>query len=180
MSDWPSEPTQWGTNTVLIGISNDLALASQLRSVVSFSANPASTAWPAANRAILVPFRLPSLTVIYQAIVGCGATAAGNFDVGIYDKFGNRIVSGGATAKTNSTEAVVNLTDTTLGVGTYYMALAADGTNNYMAYAPAQVGLVKAIGVRQASTAYVLPATVTFETAASAFVPVFGLLASAK
>ncbi len=137
---------------------------------------PSSTAWPSANRAILIPFRLPKQMTVYQAIVGCGATGGGNFDVGIYDLSGNRIVSGGTTARAASSEVIVNITDTPIGPGVYYMALSSDSTGTFIASSPAQAALVKAVGIRQASTAFVLPATVTFETAASAFIPVFGIV----
>jgi hypothetical protein len=70
---------------------------------------------------------------------------------------------------------VCNLTDTLLGQGLYYAALAANGTNNYVASTPGNVAMVKVLGVRQASTAYTLPATITFETAASAYIPGFSI-----
>lgn len=136
---------------------------------------PSSTAWPAANRALFIPFVLPQPIVVTQAVVGCGSTGSGNFDVGVYDAAGNLIVSSGATARSASSEVVAALTDTRLGEGLYYMALAADGTNNYIAGVPAQVGIVKAMGIKEAASSYTLPATVTYATASSAFIPYFVL-----
>lgn len=179
MADWPGRESRWGTQTLVISHAHPLSLGPVSRKLVGTGSSPASTAWPAANRAILIPFRLPKIMTAYQMIVGCGTTAAGNFDCGIYDKFGNLLVSGGTTVKPATSEAIVNITDTVLGRGTYYMALSADGTNNYIATAPAQAALVKAVGIRQASSAFVLPATITFETAASAFIPVFGVVFTA-
>lgn len=153
-----------------------LSLGPVSRKIVGAGSSPGSTAWPAANRAILIPFRIPRIVTAYQMIVACGATAGGNFDCGIYDMFGNLLVSGGTTARSPSSEVIVNITDTVLGPGRYYMALSADSTDTFIATAPAQAALVKAVGIRQASAAFVLPSTVTFETAASAYIPTFGVV----
>lgn len=176
MGDWPAREDRWGTQALVISHAHSLSLGPVSRKLVGVGASPASTAWPAANRAILIPFRLPKIMTAYQMIVGCGGTGGGNFDCGIYDKFGNLLVSGGSTGRSALSEVIVNITDTVLGRGTYYMALSVDGTNNMIATAPAQVALVKAVGIRQASSAFVLPATITFETAASAYIPVFGVV----
>ena len=168
MADWPLREDRWGLGWT-ISYAHPLSLGAALINYTGGS-TPASTAWPSANRAIFIPFRLPRIATVYKITIGSGATAAGNFDVGVYDAVGNRIVSGGATGKGNSTETTVDVTDTTLGPGFYYMAMSADGTNNYIALAP-NVNFLKSLGVLQASSAYVLPATVTFETLASAFIP---------
>lgn len=175
MGDWPARTDPWGDHVAAISPVSALSCGPGLKGMHNFG-TPISTAWPAANRAILVPFRLPKTVVAYQMVAGSGATASGNFDVGIYDAAGNRIVSGGSTAKGNSVETIVNITDTTLGPGLYYMAMSADGTNNYMAITLTNATSPKFFGIRQASTAFVLPATVTFETIAASFVPSFCVL----
>lgn len=134
-----------------------------------------STAWPSANLAILYPFRLPKLATVCKLTVGCGATAAGNFDVGIYDQAGNLIVSSGSTGKAAAAEVNCDVTDTAIGPGLYYAALAADGTNNYVAATATSAQLLKILGIRQVSSAFTLPSSVTFETIASAFVPSFSV-----
>lgn len=168
MSDWPRREDRWGLDWSL-SWAHPLSLGAGAVLLTSTSL-PATTAWPAADRAILIPFRLPELATAYKITIGAGATASGNFDVGIYDIGGNRLVSSGTQSKGSNTEHNVDITDTVLGRGTYYMAFAADGTNNYIAQAP-NLYFLKALGVRQASSAFVLPATVTFETVASAFLP---------
>lgn len=137
---------------------------------------PASTAWPSANLAIFVPMRIPVPVTVYKLVVGAGATAAGNFDVGIYDAGGNRIVSSGATAKGASVEHILDITDTRIGPGLFYLAMSADGTNNYLLVTPtgtSPVPLQKArlYGVMGVASSYVLPATVTFAAATVAPFP---------
>ncbi len=173
MGDWPDREDRWGLGWT-ISPGHPLSLGGNALIAQTGGSVPASTAWPAANRAILIPFRLPKPATVYKITIGAGATAAGNFDVGIYDASGNRIVSGGTTAKGDSTEQTIDITDTLLGQGLYYMAMSADGTNNYIA-STNNVFIWKLMGVRQASSAFVLPATVTFETLATAFVPMINL-----
>lgn len=110
--------------------------------------------------------------------IGAGSVVGGNFDIGIYDRFGNRMVSSGATAKAAaSTEQIVDVTDTVIGPGHYYLAMAADGTNNYIRTMPtgtSTVPLQKArlYGCLQMATAYTLPDPATFAAyATSALVP---------
>lgn len=132
-----------------------------------------STAWPAANLAIFVPVRIPFPVTVFKMVVGAGATAAGNFDVGIYDSNGNKLVSSGATAKGSSVEHIIDVTDTRIGPGVYYLAMSADGTNNYIMLTPSGTSPVplqkiRLYGVLEATTSYVLPASVTFSAASSA------------
>lgn len=157
---------------------SQLSIGGILNAVIAGAA--ASTAWPAANRAIAIPFRLDRPFLVTQAVVGNGSTGGNNFDVGIYDAAGNKIVASGATARSASSEVVCNLTDTLLGAGLYYMALASDSTGTFIAFAPAAVGLVKMCGIKQMASAYVLPSTFTPATAASAFIPLFALWGTPK
>ena len=170
MSDWPGRTDRWGVHTSAISPLSPLSLGSGFGAVHG-SASPVSAAWPAANRAILVPFRLPVIATAYQMIVGCGATASGNFDAGIYDWYGNLLVSSGTTAKVSGAEVVLNITDTVLGPGRYYMAVSVDGAEGMTTWTMANAFTPKYFGVRQATAAFVLPATVTLETVASGVVP---------
>lgn len=139
------------------------------------SSQALSTAWPVANTAYFIPFRLRQRSVFKQIVVGGGSTAGGNFDVGIYDLFGNRIVSSGSTAKVTSGESIANITDTTLGRGVYYMAMAADITTNYIAISPFNISILKLCGIKELTSAFPLPATVTLVTLASSYLPSIAL-----
>jgi hypothetical protein len=121
--------------------------------------------------------RVPVPVTVYKIISGAGLTGAGNFDVGIYDRNGNRLVSSGATAKGASTEHVLDITDTRIGPGLYYLAMAADGTNNYTMITPSGTSPVplqktRLAGVLAAESSYVLPATVTYAACTLAAIPV--------
>lgn len=151
----------YSTGTALVGLSGTPA---------------ASTAWPAANQAIFVPMRLAVPVIVYKMAMGAGLTAAGNFDIGIYDATGKRLVHSGATAKLSTVEQVIDITDTRLGPGLYYLALAADGTNNYVMVTPSgssPVPLQKARlwGTLQMATAYTLPDPATFAARDAAVIP---------
>lgn len=170
MSDWPGSPLHVGEAEFVVNAHHEWCVGSGMNAATGLALTT-STAYPAANRAIFIPFRVPHLVTAYQFAAGFGSTSGGNFDVGIYDCAGNRLVSSGATARSASTEMVLNITDTVLGKGLYYMAFALDGTNNVMGTNPSQPGLTKMLGLYQMSSAYTLPATATFEAVASSFIP---------
>lgn len=132
-----------------------------------------SVAWPSANRALFIPFVISRPWRATQAVVGCGTTAGGNFDVGIYDYAGNLLTSSGGIARAASSEVVAAFADVDLGEGLYYMAMAVSTTNTMMASAPAQAGLLKCCGVKEMASAYTLPSTATFATVSSAYLPHF-------
>ncbi len=142
-----------------------------------------STAWPSTNLAIFVPFRLVQPRTVYKMIVGEGPTATGNFDVGIYDAQGNRLVSSGTTAKGASTEHVLDVTDTQIGPGLFYLAMSADGTINFMMTTPTGASVIqktRMMGVVQMATAFVLPATATFAAlSTSASIPMMAAVCRA-
>lgn len=109
--------------------------------------------------------------MVYKMGIGAGATATGNFDVGIYDSQGVRLVSSGATAKGTSTEHILDVTDTRIGPGLYYLALAANGTNNYIMATAASVQFARLFGILQMASAYTLPTTATFAAVSAANIP---------
>lgn len=137
---------------------------------------PASTAYPLANLAIYIPIAVSEAVTAYEGWVVAGATAGGNFDIGIYSAAGSRLSSSGATARTVSTvNNTTTMTDYVLLPGVrYYMAFAADGTNNYAATSAA-AGLNEAMGVLESTTSYVLPTSPTMSRTTRAYVPWFGL-----
>jgi hypothetical protein len=178
MADFPSSDNNVGA-TLYINPAHRWSLGTAIRSL-HHSTGFASGAWPTANKAVFVPFRLPRQYTAYKMMVGQGATAAGNFCCGIYDEWGNRLVTSGATAKAASAEAVIDITDTEIGPGLYFMALSADGTNNYMQFSAANAGCNKAVGMREMTTAYVLPNPATFATITSVQVPQMGVYLRSK
>lgn len=127
---------------------------------------PSNVAWTAANRAIYVPVRIPYRVTIFQIVIGAGGAASGNFDVGIYTKDGTRVVSSGSTAKGSLVARVVDIADTDVGPGLYYLAMAADGTDAYSQYvflgaSPINLQKARMSGALMEESAFPLPATAT-------------------
>jgi hypothetical protein len=83
--------------------------------------------WPLANLAMYVPVVLPFQATVYKMsfIV---VTASGNYDIGIYDESGHRLVSKGSTVVPAAGIAVVDTADVTLGMGCYFLAMCIDNT----------------------------------------------------
>lgn len=139
----------------------------------------ATGAWPAANRAILVPCALATPLRVAAAVWRTGSTVSGNADIGIYTPDGVLVVSTGGTAVggANSTQ-IWTLGPTRIAPGWYWLAMSVDNTTCIVTrQAPALV-LVRAAGVVQAGSAYPLPATLTPEQAVSAYIPSVGLLSA--
>lgn len=76
------------------------------------------------------PFRLyePAIAVKMSYLVG--ATASGNVDLGIYSSQGNLLVSSGLTAQGSiNTLQELDITDTLLQPGVYFMAIKCDSAS---------------------------------------------------
>lgn len=79
-------------------------------------------AWGAANTAYLVPVVVTRHFLVKNMAILNG-TVAGNVDVGIYDRWFNRLVSAGSTLQAGaSAPQVFNVTDTWLTPGLYFLA----------------------------------------------------------
>ena len=112
-----------------------------------------------ADRAIFMPFHLVAdATVKRIAIEGTGSS----FDVGIYELDGTRLVSSGSTTGTGSPQ-IVDITDTALTAGRYYMAFAntsGSGTDMW-AYADDTKPSQNLCGIKMQTSAFPLPASAT-------------------
>lgn len=171
MSDFPQ-----GQDYAPVVLSSLSALGLTLSTADGGVSGEGSAAWPAANRAIYVPFVVPAPFVAVKMFVSNGATASGNLDAGIYDDQGNRLVSIGSTAQAGTTaNQSLDITDTLLLPGVYYMALAMNGTTGTARRTNIALPLVKACGVLSQSTAFALPATATFAAAQDAYIPLFAV-----
>lgn len=142
--------------------------------IVAANAANASVTFPAANRAIFVPFVVGSRFTAMKMVVENTATVSGNIDAGIYDQSGNKIVTMGSTLMAGANGAqVLDIADTTIPPGRYYMAFAcSSATATFSGWAPA-VGLCSSMGVLQMATAFALPATATYAACTSAVIPDF-------
>lgn len=132
---------------------------------------------PAANSAIFVPFALAAPTAVNQVFV-YESSGTGNFDIGVYDEFGARLFSLGSTALSGSSQIrLFDVTDFNLGAGLFYLALSCNsGTAAFLGASFGGVtGLAQVCGVASMASAFPLPATATFATAANDFIPLVGI-----
>lgn len=134
----------------------------------------ASTAWPLANLALFLPVYIPQRCIAYSVGFGTGATAGGNWDIGIYDLAGNRLKSTGTQSRTASAWNSNDWADYTMEPGWYYVAMSADSTANYSGLAPA-AGLCESLGVCEMQSAFVLPNPATLVRTTRAFIPSFSI-----
>lgn len=140
--------------------------------LITSNLSAVGAAWPAANRALFFPFEIttPRIATVMGTYTP-NVAVSGNLDVGIYDLAGNRLVSSGSVAQANqNTAQIINITDTLLSAGTYYMAMAKDSVAQQVAW-PHQALLIRVFGAQQMDTAFPLPATATFANPASAYIP---------
>jgi hypothetical protein len=121
----------------------------------------------AANCPVAYPFVVNEPMTVYQLGWQNGTAAGDNHDIGIYDTSWVRLVSAGSTAGTgNSLLQFVDVTDTLLVPGSYYIAYASDTTtaNRLSGYANgvAVTQLLALAGVQDsATTAFPLPDPLT-------------------
>jgi hypothetical protein len=137
----------------------------------------AGSAWFAASAAVFIPFRVYEPITVTRGFVYNGSVVSGNVDVGIYLPNGARIVSTGSTAQAGTSALqTLDITDTSLAPGLYYMALALDNTTGTVArFIVSQAARLTAAGVYTMTSAFALPATVTFATAATiTTIPYYG------
>ncbi len=137
---------------------------------------PASIVWPTANKAIYVPFTLNVAETALKLFCGNGAVVSGNVDVGVYTAAGARVISSGSTAQSGtSVLQVFDTADTLLVPGYYYFAMAVDNiTAEVLNSNPATFAL-PTWGVKQEAAAFPLPATATFATMTSNYLPFMGI-----
>lgn len=97
---------------------------------------PASATWESANRAVYYPIWVPTPCVARRVYWANGATTTGGatIEVGLYStsgyKPGAKVVSGSATQGTASEVQFVDITDTTLTPGLWWLAVTASSTTN--------------------------------------------------
>lgn len=135
------------------------------------TASTVAQTWVATNRALYIPVIVDVTVTVYQMGFEVG-TQSGNCDVGIYDVAKNRLVSAGSTAVAAAGFQAINIADTVLTPGVYFLAMNVDNTTAAVrgcltALTPQQVCGVQ----QQAVGAVALPNPCTFANAASVFVP---------
>lgn len=164
MSDWQSvviQPPVISTCDVRSG-----GVAGVIQSAIS-----ASVTWPAINRALYMPFEVQEICTVYQ--IGFQvAVQSGNLDVGIYRVDGSRIVSKGSTAVAAAGVQVVDITNTELVPGVYFLAMCVDNTTAAFAGFSQTAPVLQCAGMQQQAVgAVTLPDPATFANPATSFTP---------
>lgn len=167
MADWPqSRPFD----------SNVLSVVStrSLTGGINIGA-PATAAWPLANRALYIPFRLNLPFLVAQMWVIVGTSISGSVDLGIYSYDGTRLVSSGIGTPT-AINAIysVDLNDLQLNPGRYFMAMSNGIVGAFQRHAPGGVAL-NAMGYFQEASAHPLPAVAAFAANTTSYLPCMGL-----
>lgn len=139
---------------------------------------PATAAWPSASRAIFLPLEIQESITVAYAGVNNGGTVSGNFDVGIYSFAGSLLVSSGSTAQAGTSDVQnVNLADTLLTPGVYYLALVLDNTTGtVIRWNSLSTQWLTVAGVQEMASAFPLPSTATFANPSSAYLPSLTLI----
>lgn len=143
---------------------------------------PVSANYIAANVGVFVPFWIPESTTFTKVWWTNGSAVAGNIDCGIFAADGTLIVAAGSTGQLNTTNAqVVDITDTTLARGIYYMGITSDtsgATQKVLASSPA-AGIPQSLGLLEDSACAPPFSTsanpATFAAYTRAFIPFFGV-----
>lgn len=144
-------------------------------------AGPSTAAWVTVNRAIYVPVRLATPFRFTQFFWMNGTVVgAPDVDAGIYHANGSRIISTGLTTHvTSNVIQLVNVTDTTLLPGLYYLAIVLNGSSGLFRQS---LGGARAriLGVVEEGSASPLPAVMTPTASTQQYMPLFGVTALAS
>lgn len=178
MADWPVSVQAAPPR----GIINIFGLGQPLGSLSrDFAANPAAAAWPAANRALYLPFIVNDYPVLVTQGWWYMGVQAGNYDMGVYDDRGARLTSLGTTAVPANTNSIVlaNFADITLQVGFYYIGLVMSTVTTLTVFRYTTNNTMMRLSgcAQEALGSNVLPNPATYVNALSnSYVPACGLL----
>lgn len=138
-----------------------------------------AAAWPSADQALYTPILVLSRCIVKALWFKNGNTSAGNYDIGLYDWAGVKLVSSGSTAGTNSdaTEIVWDCADTLIQPGQYYIGLSMSSTSMTMYRQTPSAPLATARGMLTEASALPLPSDATFAiTQTLTYIPMVGMM----
>lgn len=127
--------------------------------------------YPAANRAIYMPFSLP-VTKPLKSMAVWATTVAGTFDLGIYDEgCSARLVSQGSASVVSGLNTFTLATPFLLEAGVlYHAAMSHSSTAQFVRFG-ITVNALRLGGAAQEASAHPLPSTATPAQVASAYMP---------
>jgi hypothetical protein len=133
-----------------------------------------------ANRSVFIPFTLDAPFQVNKAVILCGQTQSGNWDIGVYDETITKIATVGSTLQTGTGSAPDTVQIATLSVkldrGNYFMAWAVDNVTGKYANWTSQGRQLRAWGASEKLSTFPLPAGTVVTTALTdGYVAAFGL-----
>lgn len=154
-----------------------MQLCSIGQDINSQSGVPTSATWPSANRAIYYPFYLGNPAIVRKLWWMNGTAVSGNADIGVFTEGGVRLVSAGSTAQSGTSALQeVDVTDTYLAPGTYYIGVVLSNTTGTMFRWNPSLAALRMTGVAQEASALPLPSTATFAAMSTAYLPYAGAM----
>lgn len=129
-------------------------------------------AWPVSNTAYFIPFEIQQPFLVKLMAITNENTVSGNVDVGVYAEDGTRLISKGSTAQSGTfSNQTLDVTDTVLAPGKYYLAMAMDNTTGIVGRLATGLERLKTVGILEMATAFPLPAVATFATLTTNYCP---------
>lgn len=155
-------PTALRTIHLELGVNNLMHIGSLTRT---------SATWPTANRITYVPVPCPGPFTLTKLAFENGTAVSGNLDIGLYTPEGTRIVSTGSTAQAGiGLWQEIDVTDTQLAPGWYYLAAVLDNTTGTHLRL-ASSGVAKRLYGMMEELAFPLPASATFTACTQGNIP---------
>lgn len=171
MSDWPALLRSMEAPGTITPASGNSLLFDPLN--ISATSLAVGGVWPAANRAIFLPFMVEAAVTAYMMAIEV-TVQSGNCDIGIYDVLGvDRLVSTGSTAVGAAGIQTFNITDTLLLPGVYWAALCIDNITAAVTRSSSISAIwLQSVGVQQQAVgAVTLPDPATLANPAAAYLP---------
>lgn len=177
MSDFPRELSRVPT-TIISSYGMD-SLGPEV--LATAQTGNAAAAWPAANRALYIPFYLDATVTATSMAWRNGATSNGTVYVGIYESDGTQIVTANVAQGTVSVPQELAITSTTLEPGFYFMALmSTSGTATFLR-SSMSLNILRCAFVKQEATGGTLPAAATFTSViGNSYIPLLQLITVAN
>lgn len=168
MSDWPGI-----SGTDMGAVVQTLSLeAAPGQHAANMSSPIAAATWGAANTALYMPVNVHAAVTLYKMSFTIGVQS-GNYDIGVYDENGVRLVSKGSTALPVAGIVITDIADTLLTPGVYFFALNIDNTTATVNKITMASVIQKTVGMyQQAVGAVTLPNPATFASPSGTVAPV--------
>lgn len=126
-----------------------------------------------ANRIVYVPVTVEDPVTVTGFFLHV-FTASGNLDIGLYDENGELIISTGSTVCPAAGFRFIDVTDTPIGPGTYYLAIVVDNTTVRVRAANSSAIWARICGVLIQNSTFPLPSTATFAIGQAIRIPLIG------